>query len=456
MSAEVIIVGGGISGLAAAYYLGRQGISSTIIEKAGRLGGLIQTDLMQGCCLEAGPDSFIASKPAIAELARDLGSLGGDVIESNDRVRRVFILRGGKLVPLPRGMVMMAPGRWGPVLSSHLLSTRTKLRLLAEPFSRPRLRPHDVSVGELVQDHFGNEVLDYVAEPLLSGVYGGSAGDLSAASVLPRFIGYEQKYGSLIRGVRADPARKRNNRALFLSFRNGMQQLTDALERAIQPHARVIQAEAAAVSRTNGAWRVEAAGHSAVASHLVLACPAHICAKLLRSAAPELATDLSAIPYSSAILVTFVFDRHELRHPLNGFGFLVPEKERRIVAAATWISTKFPSRVPASLVALRAFMVGREARQFMSESEENLLEVVKTEFRRIMSIEASPLFSTIHKLPDSMPQYLVNHLDRVERIRGRVAQLKNMHLVGNAYDGVGIPDCVRLAKDAANHIAKNL
>ncbi len=455
MPAETVIVGGGISGLAVAYYLGEHGISSTIIEKANRLGGLIKTDFIQGCRLEAGPDSYIATKPAVTELAQDFDELRENVIESNDNARRVFILRNSELLPMPDGMVMMAPGRWGPVLRSRLLSTGTKLRFLAEPFSSPRKRQEDVSVGDLVEDHFGKEVLDHIAEPLLCGVYGGNSGRLSAASVLPRFIGYEQKYGSLIRGVRAEVAARRKQGALFLSFRKGMQQLIEVLEGAIRTHSRVVQAEVTEVSKTENGWKIEAGGHSAAASQLVLACPAHISGELLRRAAPELAVELDAIPYSSAILVTLVFNRHELSHPLNGFGFLVPEKERRSIAAATWISTKFPSRVPPNLAALRAFIVGPQAREMMAEPEGKLLEIARSEFRRIMGVAAPPLFSTVYRWPESMPQYSVGHGERVQKIRRQLAEYEGLHLVGNAYDGVGIPDCVRLAKEAAGAISAN-
>lgn len=457
MSAETVIVGGGVSGLAAAYFLGRQGISCTIFEKENRLGGLIktdliETDLVEGCRLEAGPDSFIAAKPAVMELAQELDALTNDVIESNDAARRVFIWRNGKLVPMPRGMVMMVPGAWGPALRSSLFSVPTKLRLFTEQLARPRERAEDISVGKFVRDHFGSEILDYVTEPLLCGVYGGSSEHLSAASVLPRFVGYEQKYGSLIRGVHAEAGKPATGGTLFRSFGNGMQQLTDALEAAIQANSRVIHAEVTAVFRTEDGWRIEAGAHSLRASTLVLACPAHVCGKLLQNAAPELAAELVGIPYSSAILVTLVFDRRELDHPLDGFGFLVPEKERRTVAAATWINTKFPSRVPPNLAALRAFIVGAQAQERIAEPERNLLETVKDEFRRIMGVQAMPLYSSIYKWPKSMPQYVVGHAARVRNIREQVAQMPGLELVGNAFDGVGIPDCVRLAKDAAGRI----
>ncbi len=453
MPAEVIIVGGGISGLATAYYLGRHGIRAAIVEKSHHLGGLIETEFIRGCRLEAGPDSYIAAKPAVTELAQDLGDLSSAIIPSNDDARRVFIVRHGTLVAMPSGMSMMVPRQWGPVLRSGLLSNQTKLRLLTETFSRPRQRAGDVPVSKLIQDHFGREVVDYLAEPLLCGVYGGHVDELSADSVLPRFVSYERKYGSLVRGARSESKEQLSSGSLFRSFRNGMQQLTDALERAIGASSQVIHAEVTGVSRISGGWRIETSGGTMPAKHLILACPAYVCRNLLQESAAELASELDAIPYSSAILVTLVLGRSSLGHPLNGFGFLVPQKERRKVAAATWVSTKFPSRVPKELAAIRVFIVGPQADDLMDSCEEALVEIARNELREIMGIKTDPLFSTVHKWPRSMPQYLVGHAERIKCIRARTAELEGLQLVGNAYEGVGIPDCVRLAKQVADGIS---
>ncbi len=452
-TSDVIIVGGGVSGLSTAYFLAARGIRSTIVERASCVGGLIRTDFIAGCRLEAGPDSFLAAKPAVTELAADLGDLSNQVIGSNDDARRVFIVRQGRLVPLPKGMVMMVPAEWGAVISSQLFSARTKLSFGAEIFSSPRQRSEDVSVEEFIGDHFAREVLEYVAEPLLAGVYGGESRQLSAASVLPRFLAYERKYGSLIRGVRHERRETPRDKSLFLSFRDGMQSLTDALSQSIAGCATVLHAEATAIERTLKSLRVKAGEQELESDQVVLAGPSHMSARLLESAAPLLAAELVAVPYSSCVLVTLVYERAALDHPLNGFGFLVPRAERRTIAAATWVSTKFPSRAPSHLAVLRAFIVDPEATSLLGAAEHDLVLRVRADLERFMGIEVNPVLSNVCSWPKSMPQYVVGH----ERRRGRIGELlrevPGLHLAGGAYQGVGIPDCIRLAEETANHIA---
>ncbi len=386
MDSQVIIVGGGISGLSAAYYLKQAGIPSTLIEKSGRLGGLIQTDIVEGCELEAGPDSFLASKPAASQLAQELG-IADEIIGTNEKYRRTYIARRGRLVPIPKGMVMMIPGNVKAALSSPLFGLNTKRAFLTEVFAKPREREGDVSVREFVEDHFGRGVLSSLTEPLLSGVYGGDASVLSARSVLPRFISYERQFGSLIRAVRTESkARNQGTKSFFLSFRGGMQTLVDSLSRAIRSSVRILTAEATEVARQNGSWTVKTEGETVGGRHLVLACPAHVSARLLQTFDAKLSTPLAAIPYSSATLVTLLFDRSTFEHPLNGFGFLVPRKERRTIAAATWINTKFPSRIAPDLVGIRAFIVDPEATRERSTSLAELTAQVLCDLEKLMGI----------------------------------------------------------------------
>lgn len=449
---SVTIVGGGISGLATAYFLASRGIRSTLIEKSNRLGGLIKTDMIQGCQLEAGPDSYIATKPAVTELARELGDLEGQIIGSNDERRRIFIARQGKLVPMPEGMVMMVPGQLMPALRSELFSVKTKLRFLVETLSAPRKRSEDVSVERFIDDHFGREVLDYATEPLLSGVHGGDPSNLSVESVLPRFFRYERKYGSLIRGLRHERSRTPPGQSTFLSFARGMQSLTDSLAAASASFVDVAHGEAVRVERSGAGWRVKVGEAWTATDRIVLTCPAHVCSQLLESAESPLASRLAEIPYSSAILVTLAYDRSRLGHALDGFGFLIPRVERRSVAAATWVSTKFPSRVPADTAVMRAFIVGEQAEQLLDAPTHDLTELVKAEFKRLMGIDQPPRFHTVHVWARSMPQYVVGHGRRRWHIAQALDHCPGLYLVGNAYDGVGIPDCVRMAKQTANAI----
>jgi oxygen-dependent protoporphyrinogen oxidase len=448
----VIVIGGGISGLATCYFLGQRGIPSTLVEKSGRLGGLIKTDQVDGCELEAGPDGFIAAKTSVAALAAELG-ISDRIIGSNDSARRIFIRRHGKLTPMPKGMAMMVPGDLRAALNSPLFGARTKLRLLTEQWTSPRERPGDVSIEQFIIDHFGRDLLEGVAEPLLSGVYGGDAARMSTAGVLPRFLEYERKYGSLVKAVRAE--HKPGEGSAFLSFAGGMQVLTDTLSNAIRPQTEVCFESAHAVSRTDDGWRVELDSGVLQASHVVLTCPAYASAQLLNGVSPTLTANLEAIPYSSAILVMLVYDREQLGHPLDGFGILIPRTERRHIVATTWVSTKFPSRTPGNRAALRAFVVGDEALRLMQEPDAVLVNLIGEEIRDLMKISAPPLLSTVHRWPQSMPQYMVGHQVICETIEKASSELPGLHICGNAYQGVGIPDCVRMARQVAGRINLN-
>jgi len=448
-----IIVGGGISGLATAYYLGKQGIHSTLLERSERLGGLIRTDLIDGCQLEAGPDSYIAAKPAVSELAAELPGLKNEIIGSNDAVRRIFIVRDSELTPFPPGMVMMVPGELCPALRSPLFSAETKLRFLRESSFEPKQRGEDVSIADFVSDHFGRESLEYVTEPLLSGVYGGDSASLSAKSVLPRFLDYEEKYGSLIRGVQQE-RKVQSTGSLFLSFHNGMQSLVDALSAAVTETTTVVHGEAIGLERIGESWRVSLKNEQYKSEQVVLACPAHAAAALLKPFAQPLSSELEAIPFSSSVLVNLLFKKSEIRQALAGFGFLVPRPERRTIAAVTWINNKFPSRVADEFVALRAFLVDPESTNLLTAPEALIGDLVFADLDRFMGLKATPVFSQVTKWPRSMPQYLVGHESRCNRIRQLLEVYRGLQLVTNALEGVGIPDCVRLAKKVALQMAK--
>ncbi len=466
----VLIIGGGISGLSAAYYLARAGIPSTLLERQARLGGVIRTESADGCLLEAGPDSFLAAKPWALELIRQLG-LASEVIGSNDHLRKTYVLKNGRLRPLPDGLMLMVPTKILPLLTTRLLSWSTKLQMAREWFrgtpsrrgtgwavrggtAEPVPIPGDRSVAAFIRDHFGAEAVDYLAEPLLAGVYGGSPEALSVASVLPRFLELESQYGSLTRGVlaaRRKAAAEARGLPLFQTLKRGLGHLVETLETAARPGMEVLHGAAQAIERSGSGYRVRLSGNWFAASHIVLACPAYEAAALLTGLDRELADVLASVPYTTSVTISLGYDRAEFSHPLNGFGFLVPRRERRRLVACTWVNTKFSHRVAADKVVLRCFLGDDEAA--LGESDEALVAAVREELQRLMGVSTVPLFARIARWPRSMAQYTVGHPQRLACIRARLATLPGLHLAGNAYTGIGIPDCIRTGKLAAQAIS---
>lgn len=450
----VVIIGGGISGLSAAYYLARHGIPARLIERRERLGGVIETERVQGCVLEAGPDSFIAQKPWALQLIRELG-LGGDVIGSNDHLRVTYVLKRGKLVPLPDGLMLMIPTRIVPMAATSLLGWGTKIRMGLEWFRKPDSRRPDRSVAQFVADHYGQEAVDYLAEPLLAGVYGGDPEKLSVSSVLPRFVELESKYGSLTKGVlheRRKAARQAKGMPLFQTLKGGLGQLVDALTARTRPAPEVLRGVARAVERNGAGYRVRLGDEWIEASHVVLACQAYQAGALTGSLDPALAALLDAVPYSSSITISLGYERSGFRHPLNGFGFLIPKRERKLLVACTWVGTKFSDRVAPDRVVLRCF-VGGEDESVLGLTDEELASGVRAELRAIMGVTETPVFTHIARWPRSMAQYTVGHAARLSEIEARLRALPGLHVAGNAYTGIGIPDCVRMGKAAADAIA---
>jgi oxygen-dependent protoporphyrinogen oxidase len=450
----VAIVGGGISGLATAYYLSRRGVAATIYEPRRRLGGVIQTEYVEGCTLEAGPDSFLSIKPAALELIRDLG-LEGDVIASNDHLRRTYVRRNGRLLPLPDGLMMMIPTEIMPIVKSGLISWPTKIRMGLELFRGPKPKPGDQSVAEFVQEHYGAEAVDYLAEPLLSGIYGGNPRELSVTSVLPTFVQLAAKYGSLTRGVLAQRAKAKasaNSTPLFRTLKGGLQQMVNAVEGAIRGRIDVHQSRVEAVECAPEGFRVKLEGGWVPAKHVVVACEAHNAALLLPGVDGRLAELLGTVPYSSSMTVTLGFDAADFQTPPDGFGFLVPRKERKTLAACTWVGTKFPYRVPEGKIVARCFVGGLDVAPVLARPDDTIVDEVMRELSEIAGVSARPRFSRVCRWPRSMAQYTVGHPQRLAEMEARAAAIPGLYLAGNAYTGIGVPDCIRMGRAAADKI----
>jgi oxygen-dependent protoporphyrinogen oxidase len=433
---KVGIAGGGITGLACAYYLQRAGIESVVFDPSP--GGLIGTVHVEGCTLETGPESWLASKPWAEQLVRELG-LGDELTGSNDPNRRTYVLRGGRFVDLPEGMQLVVPTRLFPMLKTQLFSWSTKLRMGSEIFRNPQALP-DRSVSAFVTDHFGAEAVDYLAEPLLAGVYGGSPDYLSAVSVLPKFVEHEQRFGSVVVGALREKT-KPAGEPVFKSLRNGMGTLIDSLREQIP----VIPAAVESIQQVDGAtWRMFAAGEWREMDQIVLCCGANRAATLVMGSdvdtrAGEL---LASIPHTGSAIWTFGYRTEDVPRPLDAFGFLIPKRERTTIMACTWVATKWKGRVPEGTSVLRCFATDPDVSG----------EAMRADLTRLMGITAEPLFAFSNRWPESMPQYTVGHGRRVDELEARINAIPGLHLAGNAYHGVGIPDCIRGAQKVVERI----
>ena len=460
MPKSPVIIGAGISGLSAAYYLAKGGIRSTLLDSRPRVGGVIQTDKVEGCTLEAGPDSFLSAKPAALELIRDLG-LSDQVIGSNDHLRVTFVRRHGKLVPLPDGLMMMVPTKIMPMVSTPLLGWWTKVRMGLEYVRVPRKMTADQSVADFITSHYGRETVDYLAEPLLSGIYGGDPAALSVTSVLPRFVELSNKYGSLTRGVLAERAAAAKRGApnttpppLFSTLKGGLGQMVDALSLSIRGKAQVWQTRVERVERKGTEFRVKIGKDWVTTDRLVVACEAHNAAPLLSPVDPRLGELLATVGYSSSMTVALGFDAKDFATPPEGFGFLVPRKERRRLVACTWVGTKFSNRVPEGKIVARCFVGGASDAAALEEPDDAIVAAVTSELQEIAGITARPKFSRVSRWPKSMAQYTVGHAQRMAEVNERLAAIPGLYLAGNAYSGIGIPDCIRMGKAAAEEILK--
>lgn len=456
---RIAIVGGGIAGLSAAFELDQQrrdgqALEYVLYERAPRLGGVIRTErTAEGCLIEAGPDAFLTEKPWAAELCRELG-LGDQLLGSNDAERRTYIVVRNRLLPIPDGLQFMVPTRVAPVLSSSLFSFGAKLRMAKEWFFRPQASKNDESAATFVARHFGREMVERLADPLLAGVYGGTAERLSARAVLPRFVEMEEKHGSLARAMVA--ARKKmvatnRPRPLFTTLRDGMQQMVEAIAARLEPGSVLLGANVGKVTCQGAKWRVATESGSGEFDAVILAVPAYAAAGFLGDVHARLAELLQQIPYSSSVTVALGYDS-AVSLP-EGFGFLVPRSEGRHMLACTFVHNKFPHRAPQGWRLLRVFLGGSSDPHAHELDDSDITTLVRQELREILGLEAEACFVRIYRWPRAMAQYEVGHLERVTEITRLRAELPGLFLAGNAYGGIGVPDCVREGREAARAAA---
>ena len=455
---RIAIIGGGISGLSAAFALekhrlGGAALEYALFESTPRFGGVLVTERVDGCLVEAGPDSFLTEKPWASELCRELG-LGDQLIGSNDADRKTYILVNGRLVVIPDGLMFMVPTKIMPAALSPLFSARTKLRMAQEWFHPPRKADADETVAAFVERHYGPEMVDHLADPLLSGVYGGEAAQLSVRAVLPRFAEMETRHGSLGRAMLA--ARKKMTQGsktpakpLFTSLKDGMQQMVDAVVSRLPAPALHANSSVQRIQRQDSTWVVSAGYASDQFDAVIIATPARVAAELIGMASPDLGSELRGIQYTSSITVNLGYDQSVRASLPPGFGFLVPRSEGKRMLAATFVHNKFPHRAPEDRALLRCFIGGARNQQVLQASDKEVVSTVREELGQIIKLTADPLFTRVYRWKDAMAQYGVGHLERLQRIENLLQQLPGLALAGNGYRGIGVPDCVRSGSEAA-------
>jgi oxygen-dependent protoporphyrinogen oxidase len=460
---RLVVVGGGITGLAAAYRaveLARERSSElelTLVEARERLGGTIATERTSGFLVEGGPDSFLSEKPWALALCRRLG-VEQRLVRTDDRFRKVFVWRAGRLHPLPDGFQLLAPTKLGPFMKSSLFSWPGKLRMALD-LVIPRGTSDDESLGAFVRRRLGREALERVAQPLVAGIYTADPDDLSLSATMPRFSELERRERSIIRALwranrRAPQSGTSGARwSLFVTFQNGMEEMVGSIASRLPPGAVVLKERADGIERSGTGWRVTGGlGPAREADHVIVGCEAYGASRLLRYVDPALATLLGEIPYASSATVSLGYRRADIPHPLDGFGIVVPQSERRAVFACTFSSVKYPGRAPEGHVLLRCFVGGALNESILDSDDPALVAAARKELSEALGVTAEPVLSRVARWTKAMPQYHVGHAGRVETIERCASALPGLHLAGGAYHGVGIADCVRSGEAAAERV----
>ena len=469
-SGRTAIVGGGVSGLTTAYQLTCEDAQWTLFEAASRLGGIVETVRAQDFILECGPDSWVTEKPWARELAVELG-LEDEIIPSNDAWRRTYVQRGGlrqtELVAIPDGMRMMVPSKWGPLLDSPLFSWQARLAYLREPKRAAELKAAapaaDESVDSFVRRHFGEEVASAIAGPLLSAVFGGDITQLSVRAVMPGLVRMEAESGSLIQAVQQAAERRGQQppEPIFTTLRSGLGTLVERMADKLTTEDMHLRQPVLRVEPEGNGWRVTTGVTSDYFDAVVLATPPHVTRALLQPVNQQGAALAALLPQaaSSAIVVALAFlppQSAGLRIP-RGFGFIVPpsrgEEQPHQLLACTFVDQKFSGRAPQGAVVLRAFFGGDSGDALLGEDDAMLIERARLQLSRTLGPLPQAAVTVVRRWPQSLPQYGVGHLDRMQQVESIVKEMPGLHLVGSACYGVGLPDLIRQGRAAARSLA---
>jgi protoporphyrinogen/coproporphyrinogen III oxidase len=464
---HVVVVGGGISGLSAAYHLQKESeaggipLEITLIEAGPKLGGKIVTEYTDGFTIEGGPDCFLQQKPWAAELAHEL-DIQDDLMGTNDHQRKVYVMDGGRLKPLPDGVMLIIPTRIMPFVLSTLISLPGKIRMGMDWFIPKFEGGGDESVGNFIRRRLGREALQKIAEPLMSGIHVSDPEKQSVLATFPRFRSIEQKHGSLIRGMLAErkaaaARRKANGKSpsIFMTFKQGMNHLVDTLESRLSGCRILTGTCVSGIDKgIDGRYQLELHnGETISAGAVVLAVPSYNAADMLEALNEEIAARLRSIPYVSTATISMAFRKTDIQRPFMGFGFVIPRTENREISACTWSSFKFNHRAPDDHILLRCFVGGPGREEMGALDDAALVKTARRELEKILGLNAAPVFTRIFRWHKANPQYEVGHLERVQDLFTACRrEMPGVILTGSAYEGVGVPDCIRQGRQAASEV----
>ena len=447
---SIAILGAGITGLVAAYRLSQRGHRILILEQSGRLGGAVRTERHDGWLIEAGPNSLLSGEPALKTLLDEL-DLSQQVIAANPAAKNRYIVRNGKLIPAP-----LSPPAF---LASPLFSSLGKVRFLSDLLSRPRVRTIDVPLSEFVRGHFGSEFVDYALNPFVSGVYAGNPSRLSARHAFPKLWQTEQQYGSLIRGQVAQ-AKSRKARAepasAIFSFPEGLQTLTDTIARRLPESSRALNASLEAITpgqKWNVIWNRENTTHTQAFDSIVVALPAPALARLrIGSLGDRPLATLDGMEHPPVSSLFLGFRREQIKHPLDGFGVLIPAVENRSMLGVLFSSSLFPARAPEGHVALTVMIGGTRQPELAALPTEKLLSRIFPDLAELLGVSGDPIFVRHAFWPRAIPQYNVGH----EQYLNAMADLESSHsglfIGGQARDGISVPACVAAGERLASRV----
>lgn len=470
---RVIIIGGGVAGLAAAYYAQKfsraseEGVEVALFEAQPDWGGKIKTERIADFVIEGGPDTFLATKPWAVDLCRELG-IADRLHGTNPHVKSTYVLHRDSLHPLPEGLMMMIPTRFGPIMQTRLLSWGAKARMGMD-FLIPALPVNgDESLGAFVTRRLGRQAYDNLIEPLMSGIYAGNGDLLSLQATFPQLRELELEYGGLGRGALAVRRKYRskqtekptqNSRSMFLTPETGLAEIVEALIAQLKLWGTDLRCGMMAerVERTESGYCVLFSDRSRHACEgLILAIPPFASGELLRGLDPALSLELDAIPYASTATISLAYRKQDLPRPLDGYGYVIPSRAGRKALACTWTSTKFPHRAPQEFALLRVFAGRAGQEDEISWDESDLLDLAKEEGRATLRITAEPVLSRVFRWEKAMPQYNLGHPQRLKNIDRAVENLLGLALAGNGYRGIGIPDCINSGKIAAQRVLEKI